>query len=130
VYRLGGWRVQGKTAAAAARLLDDAQAVQDAGAYAVVLELVPTEVAGLISQRLAIPTIGIGAGPGCDGQVQVWHDILGLYETFVPKHARQYAQLGGAIYEALVAYKAEVEQRLFPTAAHAANIDEARLAGL
>ena len=130
VYRLGGWRVQGRTAADAARLLDDARAVADAGAYAVVLELVPAELATLISQRLNIPTIGIGAGPGCDGQVQVWHDILGLYEPFVPKHTRQYAQLGGAIREALAAYKTEVEQRRFPTAVHAASIDAALLAGL
>jgi 3-methyl-2-oxobutanoate hydroxymethyltransferase len=130
VHRLGGWRVQGKTAEDAARLLDDARAVEDAGAYAVVLELVPSELAALISRRLAIPTIGIGAGVGCDGQVQVWHDILGLYEAFVPKHTRQYARLGGTIREALVAYKTEVEQRRFPTTAHATSIDEALLAGL
>jgi 3-methyl-2-oxobutanoate hydroxymethyltransferase len=130
VHRFGGWRVQGKTAEAAARLLDDAHAVQDAGAYAVVLELVPTELAELISRRLAIPTIGIGAGPECDGQVQVWHDILGLFEAFVPKHTQQYAQLGQAICTALATYKAEVEQRHFPTAAHAASMKPELLAGL
>jgi 3-methyl-2-oxobutanoate hydroxymethyltransferase len=130
VYRLGGWRVQGRTAEGAARLLDDAQAVEDAGAYAVVLELVPTELAALISQRLRIPTIGIGAGPGCDGQVQVWHDLLGLFEAFVPKHTRQYATLGQTIGAALTAYKTDVEQRRFPTTAHAASINPKLLAEL
>jgi 3-methyl-2-oxobutanoate hydroxymethyltransferase len=110
--------------------MDDARAVEEAGAYAVVLELVPTELAALISQRLQIPTIGIGAGPGCDGQVQVMHDILGLYEAFVPKHTRQYAQLGTAMRAAMTTYKTEVEQRLFPTVAHAASIDADRLAEL
>src|SRR5215475_297143 len=123
VHQLGGWRVQGRTKAAATRLLDDAKAVEEAGAYAVVLELVPAELAALISQRLQIPTIGIGAGPGCDGQVQVMHDILGLYEAFVPKHTHQYAQLGETMRSAITTYKTEVEQRLFPTAAHAASMD-------
>jgi 3-methyl-2-oxobutanoate hydroxymethyltransferase len=130
VHQLGGWRVQGRTKATATRLLDDAHAVEDAGAYAVVLELVPAELAALISQRLRIPTIGIGAGPGCDGQVQVVHDILGLFEAFVPKHTHQYAQLGEAMRTAMRTYKTEVEQRLFPTAAHAASIDTDLLAEL
>lgn len=130
VYRLGGWRVQGRTAAAAARLLEDAKAVEEAGAFAVVLELVPTELAVLISQRLRIPTIGIGAGPGCDGQVQVWHDLLGLFDAFVPKHTRQYATVGQSIVTALAAYKNDTEQHLFPTAANAASIKADILAGL
>lgn len=130
VHQIGGWRVQGRTKAAAARLLDDAKAVEEAGAYAVVLELVPTELAALISQRLQIPTIGIGAGPGCDGQVQVVHDILGLFEAFVPKHTHQYAQLGEAMRAAIATYKTEVEQRLFPTPAHAASIDTGLLKDL
>lgn len=129
-YQLGGWKVQGRTAEAAARLLDDARAVEDAGAFAVVLELVPTELATLISQRLRIPTIGIGAGPGCDGQVQVWHDLLGLFDAFVPKHTRQYATLGQNIIRALEAYKHDTEQRLFPTTANAASIKAEILAGL
>jgi 3-methyl-2-oxobutanoate hydroxymethyltransferase len=123
VHRFGGWKVQGKTTAEATRLLDDARAVEDAGAFAVVLELVPIELAALMSQRLRIPTIGIGAGPGCNGQVQVWHDILGLFEAFVPKHTHQYAQIGQAICTALTTYKTEVEQHLFPTSAHATSID-------
>jgi 3-methyl-2-oxobutanoate hydroxymethyltransferase len=130
VHQLGGWRVQGRTKATAIRLLDDARAVEEAGAYAVVLELVPAELAALISQRLQIPTIGIGAGPGCDGQVQVMHDILGLFEAFVPKHTHQYAQLGEAMRNAITIYKTDVEQRLFPTAAHAASIDTDFLAEL
>jgi 3-methyl-2-oxobutanoate hydroxymethyltransferase len=130
VYQIGGWRVQGRTRAAATRLMDDARAVADAGAYAVVLELVPTELAALISQRLPIPTIGIGAGPGCDGQVQVVHDILGLYEAFVPRHTQQYAKLGEAMRTAMATYKADVEQRLLPTVAHAASIDVDLLADL
>ena len=130
VHQIGGWRVQGRTRAAAARLMDDARAVADAGAYAVVLELVPTELAALISQRLPIPTIGIGAGPGCDGQVQVVHDILGLYEAFVPRHTQQYAKLGETMRSAIATYKTDVEQRLFPTVAHAASIDVDLLAEL
>jgi 3-methyl-2-oxobutanoate hydroxymethyltransferase len=130
VHQIGGWRVQGRTRAAAARLMDDARAVADAGAYAVVLELVPTELAALISQRLPIPTIGIGAGPGCDGQVQVVHDILGLYEAFVPRHTQQYAKLGETMRSAMATYKTDVEQRLFPTVAHAASIDVDLLAEL
>jgi 3-methyl-2-oxobutanoate hydroxymethyltransferase len=130
VHQLGGWRVQGRTRAAAIRLMDDARAVEDAGAYAVVLELVPAELAALISQRLQIPTIGIGAGPGCDGQVQVIHDILGLFEAFVPKHTHQYAKLSEAMRTAITTYKTDVEQRLFPTAAHAASMDADLLAEL
>ena len=130
VHQIGGWRVQGRTKATATRLMDDAKAVEDAGAYAVVLELVPAELAALISQRLQIPTIGIGAGPGCDGQVQVMHDILGLYEAFVPKHTHQYAKLGEAMRTAITAYKTDVEQRLFPTAAHVASMDADLLAEL
>ena len=130
VHQLGGWRVQGRTRAAATHLMDDAKAVEDAGAYAVVLELVPAELATLISQRLQIPTIGIGAGPGCDGQVQVMHDILGLFEAFIPKHTQQYAQLGKAMRSAITTYKTDVEQRLFPTVAHAASMDANLLAEL
>ncbi len=91
VNQLGGMgRVQGKRGDDALRLIEDALALQEAGAFAVVLELAPAELAREISTRLRIPTIGIGAGPGCDGQVQVWHDMLGLYTDFVPKHAKRY----------------------------------------
>jgi 3-methyl-2-oxobutanoate hydroxymethyltransferase len=124
VYSLGGWKVQGKTREGAAQLIADADAVQQAGAYGVVLELVPVELTKLISQRLKIPTIGIGAGPYCDGQVQVFHDILGLFEDFVPKHARQYAQSATTMREAIAAYKADVENRAFPTAENAPSVDQ------
>lgn len=124
VHSLGGWRVQGKTPDGARQLLRDAEAVQAAGAYAVVLELVPAELAARISQSLSIPTIGIGAGVGCDGQVQVFHDILGLIEGFIPKHARQYMQAAPAMIEAIHQYREEVENRDFPTAKHAPSLDD------
>ena len=110
---LGGYRTQGKDAAAAAKLIADAVALQEAGAFAVVLECVPSELAERISALLDIPTIGIGAGVGCDGQVQVFHDILGLGE-FLPRHARRYAHLGQDIEDAVSAYASEVRGRTFP----------------
>ena len=91
VNQLGGYRLQGKTPAAAVKLLHDAKALEDAGAFAVVLETIPARVAECVTARLAIPTIGIGAGPFCDGQVQVIHDFLGIFQDFVPRHAKQYA---------------------------------------
>jgi 3-methyl-2-oxobutanoate hydroxymethyltransferase len=115
INQLGGYRVQGKTPAAAVRLIDDAEALERAGAYAVVLECVPAPLARTITERLTIPTIGIGAGPDCDGQVQVFHDLLGLFDGFVPKHAKRYAELGPQITEAVHAYAKEVRERRFPT---------------
>ncbi|MEO8457136.1 MAG: 3-methyl-2-oxobutanoate hydroxymethyltransferase [Chloroflexota bacterium] len=115
INQLGGYRVQGKTPAAAVRLLNDAMALQEAGAYAIVLETVPVHVARIITEKLDIPTIGIGAGPECDGQVQVWHDLLGLYSDFVPKHAKQYAHLAGTITDAIRTYADEVRAGAFPT---------------
>ncbi len=115
INQLGGYRIQGKTPAAAVRLLSDAMALQEAGAYAVVLETVPVHVAAIITEKLDIPTIGIGAGPDTDGQVQVWHDLLGLCTDFVPKHAKQYANLAETIVEALKAYSREVRDGAFPT---------------
>jgi 3-methyl-2-oxobutanoate hydroxymethyltransferase len=115
VHQLGGYRVQGRTEDAAARLLEDALALQDAGAFAVVLELVPTEVAATITERLDVPTIGIGAGPDCDGQVQVFHDLLGLLPDFRPKHAGRYGDLAGVIDEALSRYADDVRGNKFPT---------------
>lgn len=109
----GGYSVQGRTLEAARKLLDDCLAFEAAGAFAVVLELVPAELAEFVSQKLAIPTIGIGAGAGCDGQVQVFHDLLGL-GTFVPKHARRYAEIGAAIESAIGEYAADVRSGAFP----------------
>jgi len=124
VNGFGGYRVQGRLRQEAVQLLKDAKALEDAGAYAVVLELVPTALAHLISQRLTIPTIGIGAGPGCDGQVQVLHDMLGLFTDFVPKHAKRYANLGEDIKEAFVRYVKEVRAGEFPTERESFTMDE------
>ena len=114
VHQFGGYRMQGREEAAALRIEEDAKMLQDAGIFALVLELVPADLARRITQDLSIPTIGIGAGPDCDGQVQVVHDILGLYDKFVPKHAKQYAKLWDAIREALSSYAAEVRSGTFP----------------
>ena len=130
LHKFGGYKVQGKTARAAARLMDDALALEQAGAFSIVLETMPAPLSRLITQRLRIATIGIGAGPDCDGQVQVYHDLLGLFEDFVPKHTRQYAHLGEAIREAVAAYAADVRERRFPTEEHSSTMDETALAGL
>ncbi len=127
VHQLGGHRVQGKTPEAAERLLKDAQALEQAGAFAVVLELVPAPLSKLITQKIGIPTIGIGAGPDCDGQVQVISDLLGLFSDFVPKHAKQYAKLAGEIKVALADYINEVKTGKFPTAENSSTIDESLL---
>ena len=115
VNQLGGYRVQGKTSAEAHELVEDALALEAAGAFSVVLELIPASVAATISQRLTIPTVGIGAGVGCDAQVQVINDMLGLTTDFVPKHAKRYATLGDTMREAVAAYAAEVQAGTFPT---------------
>ncbi|HJX62226.1 MAG TPA: 3-methyl-2-oxobutanoate hydroxymethyltransferase [Dehalococcoidia bacterium] len=113
--QFGGYKIQGKTPAAAVKLLNDARALEQAGAYAVVLETTPAPLGRLLSERLSIPTIGIGAGPYCDGQVQVLHDMLGLFGDFVPKHAKQYAHLAEEIGRAVREYLAEVQEKRFPT---------------
>ena len=123
VHAFGGYRVQGRGIKEAEGLIMDAEALQEAGAYALVLELVPAPLAELISRRLTIPTIGIGAGPGCDGQVQVLHDMLGLFTDFVPKHAKQYANLGKIIQEAFCQYAEEVRQGAFPTSKESFTMD-------
>jgi 3-methyl-2-oxobutanoate hydroxymethyltransferase len=118
VHALGGYRVQGRTAAAADALLDDARALEDAGASAIVLELVPSGLAAGITQALSIPTIGIGAGASCDGQVLVLHDLLGLNEGFTPKFLRRYAELGQATRDAVSRFAADVRDGRFPDDAH------------
>lgn len=118
VAQLGGYRIQGKTAVAAQKLLDDALALQAAGCFALVLEAVPAPVATAISQRLHIPTIGIGAGPGCDGQVLVYHDMLGLFDKLQPRFVKRYAHLRQTIMEALTAYREEVTSGQFPAENH------------
>lgn len=130
VNQFGGFRVQGKGLESARQLIKDALAVQEAGAFAVVLELVPARLAQLITQLLRIPTIGIGAGADCDGQVQVFHDILALFDDFVPKHTRQYAQIGGQIRDAIATYKRDVQSRQFPTTENGFSIDDAIIQAL
>lgn len=125
IHQLGGYKVQGKTPAAAVRLVNDAIALEQAGAFAVVLECVPLELAKTVTDRLAIPTIGIGAGPHCDGQVQVFHDLLGLFDGFVPRHAKRYADLGAEITEAVRLYVKEVREGEFPTEKESFLLDKA-----
>jgi 3-methyl-2-oxobutanoate hydroxymethyltransferase len=119
----GGFKVQGKTEAAAQTLLEDAVLLEQAGVFSIVLELVPTELAELVTQRVSVPTIGIGAGPHCDGEVQVIHDILGLFPDFTPKHTRRYAEVGKAIHDAATAFVADVRSRAFPTAKQSTSMD-------
>lgn len=114
IHALGGPRVQGRGAEQAAQLREDALALQDAGASAIVLELMPRALAAEITATLAIPTIGIGAGPGCDGQVLVLHDMLGLNEAFAPRFLRRYADLGAAVRDAVARYAAEVRAGTYP----------------
>lgn len=127
VNQLGGMRVQGRQHSAARRLLEDALALDEAGAFAVVLELVPSQLAREVSARVRMPTIGIGAGPWCDGQVQVWHDLLGLYTDFVPRHARRYATLAETINTALQSYAGDVRAGTFPTLEHGSSMEEREL---
>ncbi len=122
-----GVRVQGKRAGRARQLIEDALALQQAGVFSLVLELVPAELAHAITARLRIPTIGIGAGSGCDGQVQVWHDMLGLYTDFVPRHARRYATLADTIATALQQYATDVREGTFPTLEHSSSMDAQEL---
>lgn len=124
VNQLGGYKIQGKDPDTARKLLDDAKAIEQAGAFAVVLETVPAALAAFISQSIDIPTIGIGAGAGCDGQVQVISDILGLFTDFVPKHTKQYAQVAEVMSGAISDYYNEVKSGAFPTEAQSFAMDE------
>ena len=127
---LGGFKVQGRTAEAAGDLLRDALALQDAGCFSIVLEAVPALLAEKLSRSLEIPTIGIGAGVGCDGQVLVYHDLLGLFERFVPRFVKQYAQLAPVIREAVSTYAEEVRSGAFPGPEHSFAMPEAEAAKL
>lgn len=126
----GGHKIQGKTREAAARILRDAIRLEEAGAFAIVLETVPGPLAALISRTLHIPTIGIGAGAGCDGQVQVVHDLLGWYPDFTPKHARKYADLSATISQAFQQYIEDVRHGVFPAEENSFPMDESLLEGL
>lgn len=127
IGKLGGFKAQGRTAAAALRLVESALALEEAGCYALVLEAVPAPVAAAITARLHIPTIGIGAGPDCDGQVLVFHDILGLYDKVQPRFVKQYAALQQPIIDAFTAYREEVGSRQFPLAEHSFSMSAEEL---
>lgn len=130
IHQLGGFKAQGKTLEAARALLKDALALQEAGAFAIVMETIPGPLAAFISQRIDIPTIGIGAGAGCDGQVQVISDILGLFTDFVPKHAKQYACIAPIMSKAVADYLREVREGVFPTPSQSPSMDESILCEL
>ncbi len=124
VNQFGGFRAQGRTAVGAKQLLDDALVLEEAGCFGIVLESVPVRLAELVSQRLEIPTIGIGAGAGCDGQVLVTHDLLGLFDRFTPRFVKRYASLHEEMNKAFAAYKADVEDKAFPAAEHTFTMDD------
>lgn len=124
INALGGNRVQGKTEAAAKKLLEDALAVQEAGAFAVVIEAVPERLASLITEKLDIITIGIGAGNGCDGQVLVYQDMLGMFSDFTPKFVKRYANIGERMTAAFKQYDEEVKNTVFPSAEHTYKMDD------
>lgn len=124
INAFGGFKVQGKTEAAARKLLEDAKAVEEAGAFAVVLECVPSKLAELITKELSIPTIGIGAGNVCDGQVLVYQDMLGMFSDFTPKFVKKFADIGTIMREAFAAYDKEVKAGTFPSQEHEYGISE------
>jgi len=130
VHQLGGFKAVGKTPEAAVRMLNDARALEEAGAFSIVLELVPAPLSKLITEKVSVPTIGIGSGPDCDGQVQVVSDLLGLFTDFVPKHAHQYARLCDSIKSAVADYITEVKAGSFPTSKHSYTMDESVIAEL
>jgi 3-methyl-2-oxobutanoate hydroxymethyltransferase len=118
IRRFGGYQVRGTDSEEAQRLLEDAQIIAEAGCFSIVLEKIPSELAQKITRQIEIPTIGIGAGPHCDGQVLVAHDMLGLFEKFKPKFVKQYAQLAAQMRQAFGAYIADVKDETFPTDQH------------
>ncbi|MEW6566603.1 MAG: 3-methyl-2-oxobutanoate hydroxymethyltransferase [Chloroflexota bacterium] len=124
VHQFGGFRAQGTTVAAARRLLEDARLLQEAGCFSLVLESVPGRVAKTVSERLEIPTIGIGAGPGCDGQVLVTHDVLGLFDRFTPRFVKKYANLHQEMTRAFTAFREDIEGRRFPAAEHTVEMPD------
>lgn len=126
VNQLGGYRVQGKTPAGAVKLINDAAALERAGAFAIVLETVPANVARMVTEKVSVPTIGIGGGPYCDGQVQVLHDFLGFNPDFLPRHARRFADAAALVTEAVKQYVDEVRAGVFPSAKESFGLEKAR----
>ena len=127
ISMLGGFKVQGKDAQAAQKIIDDALFLEDAGAFSVVLEAIPAPISKKVTERLKIPTIGIGAGIDCDGQVLVVHDMLGLFDRFTPKFVKRYVNLSELMLKAFASYKEEVSKGEFPTDEHSFHIDEKEL---
>ena len=130
VHALGGFRVQGRTAEAAVQLVESAKALEHAGCFAIVLEGVPADVAGLVTDSVGVPTIGIGAGPKCDGQVLVYHDLLGLQDDLHPRFVRRYAELGAATVDALGRFAADVRSGEFPSAEESYSLNSTEAAAL
>jgi len=118
IHRMGGYKIQGKTEESAKRLLEEAHIVEDAGAFSLLLEAIPAGLAKKITEEMTIPTIGIGAGSYCDGQVLVLHDVIGLFDRFLPRFAKRYADLKDDVLKAVTAYKEEVEKGIFPSEKH------------
>lgn len=125
--QLGGFKVQGKDAEAARKLVEDAQRLEEAGAFALVLECLPSPVAKMVSEKISIPTIGIGAGPHCDAQVLVIHDLLGLFDRFTPKFVKKYAEINKSVVNALNQYAEEVDTQAFPGPEHSFGMKEEEL---
>lgn len=124
INAFGGFKVQGKNEAAARKLIDDAKAVEEAGAFALVLECVPAKLAKIISEQLTIPTIGIGAGAGCDGQILVYQDMLGMFSDYTPKFVKRFAEVGSVMKEAFANYIKEVQAETYPADEHTFKIDD------
>lgn len=124
INAFGGFKVQGRSEEAARKIIEDAQALEAAGAFAIVLECVPAKLAEIITAKVAVPTIGIGAGAGCDGQILVYQDMLGMYDNFTPKFVRKFAEVGALMKQGVQEYCAAVQDSSFPAAEHTFKIDE------
>ena len=127
VHQLGGYTIQGKTAKNAQKIIDDASYLEDSGVYGIVLEYIPSQIAKIITEKLSIPTIGIGSGRFCDGQVQVFHDFVGLFDDFKPKHAKRYLELSKLIQQSTEQYIKEVNEKEFPSDKESYFISEEEL---
>jgi 3-methyl-2-oxobutanoate hydroxymethyltransferase len=124
VHQFGGFRAQGKEASAAKRLVEDALLLEEAGCFSIVLESIPSRLGQLVSERLEIPTIGIGAGPDCDGQVLVTHDLIGMFDRFTPRFVKRYAEIHQAMDRAFIEFREEVVRKDFPTAEHSVEMSD------
>ncbi len=124
---IGGYKVQARSGDAAIALYEDAMALQDAGVFAILLELVPARVAAVITEKLSVPTIGIGSGPNCSGQCQILHDVIGMFEAFTPRHAKRYAEVGATIAAGMQSFVREIKERAYPGPEHSFRIEREAL---